>query len=99
MATITDFDAWLDQADPEGHEELYGLYRCVIDGEDFGSWKCRKHDDKLFVSAGNIEDTLMIASEPAKSAFLGVLRDRYVPDKDFSVEGWYEFAGAMAKDD
>lgn len=26
MATITDFDAWLDQADPEGHEELYGLY-------------------------------------------------------------------------
>ncbi len=40
MATITDFDAWLDMADAEGHEEVYSLYRAVSDIDEMGMYEC-----------------------------------------------------------
>jgi hypothetical protein len=40
----------------------------------------------------------MIASPPAKELFLCELKNRYVPDTDLDIEGWYTFEQAMAKD-
>ncbi len=97
--TITDFNDWFNQADPEGHEEVYSLFRCVSDEESFGCWECKKNQGKLFIKSGNTEDTLMIASPEAKALFLSILRDRYVTDKDLDIEGWYAFRRAMEKDD
>jgi hypothetical protein len=51
MTTITDFDAWLEQANPEGHEEVYALYSCVLGEEDFGFWECKKSAGRLFIKA------------------------------------------------
>ena len=39
MATITDFEAWLEQADPEGHEEVYALYQAVYGADDYGFYE------------------------------------------------------------
>lgn len=36
MATITDFNAWLDMVDAEGHEEVYSLYCAVSENDDMG---------------------------------------------------------------
>ena len=45
MATITDFDAWLDQADPEGYEEVYALYRAIVDCDEVGRYQCNASQD------------------------------------------------------
>lgn len=66
MATITSFDEWFDQGEPEGFEEVYSLYRCVVDESDFGSYKCTENKGKLFVKFSFNEDVLMIASQKAK---------------------------------
>jgi hypothetical protein len=99
MATITDFEGWLDQGEPEGYEEVYSLYRCVQDEEDFGIYECKSKDGKLFIKAGHTDDTLMLASEKAKTAFLKIIETRYVDDNDMDIESWYAYNHAMSKDD
>ena len=61
MATITDFDAWLDEADPEGYEEVHALYRAIVDCDEFGLYQCKSSQDetKWFVKAGGAGDTLL----------------------------------------
>ena len=100
MATITDFEAWLDQADPEGHEEVYSLYRAVVDTTQMGPFQCKpaKGGNGLIVYADHIDDTLLLASDKAKSAFLNEIEKRYV-NNDMNIEGWYEFNRSMAKND
>ena len=97
MATITDFDSWLDQADPDGHEEVYALYRAVADVDEFGMYKCTMNNEKYFVKGDHTDDTLMLASEKAHSAFLNVINSRFEIEGD--IEGWYGYKRAMAKDD
>ncbi|MDY4388687.1 hypothetical protein [Pectobacterium aroidearum] len=97
MATITDFDSWLDQADPDDYEEIYALYRTVADADEFGLYKCSVNNGKYFVKADHAEDTLMLASEKARSAFLQAVDSRY--DIEGDIEGWYGYQRAMDKDD
>jgi hypothetical protein len=99
MATITDFDIWLEEADPEGHEEIYALYHCVLDEEDYGIWELKKRAGQLFIKAGHTDDVLRIASPRAKQFFLDIVKDRYVRDPGMDIEGWYGFRRAMEKDD
>ena len=40
MATITDFEAWLNEADPDSHEEIYALYRAVSDIDQNAMYEC-----------------------------------------------------------
>lgn len=100
MATITDFEAWLDEADPDDFEEIYGLYCTVKDEEPSAWYQCSRSKDKqrLFVKGSHTEDTLMLASDKAKNAFLSLLVSRYC-DSDGDMEMWYGFKRAMAKDD
>ncbi len=98
MATITDFDSWLDEVDLEGHEEIYALYRTVSDVESMGMFECSVSDGKYFVRADNIEDTLMLASEKARQAFLAAIESRF-GIRDFGdIEGWYGYERAMSKE-
>ena len=53
MATITDFDTWLDQADPDGHEEVCALYKAVADGDTGGFCECSQSNRKYFVKGRN----------------------------------------------
>lgn len=97
MATITDFDTWLEEAAPEGYEEIYALYKCVEGEEDFGAWECGKNNNMLFIKTSHTSNTLMLASPKAKQAFLTTITSRYVGEDGMSMEGWYEFRRSMAK--
>lgn len=48
MPTNTDFEGWLDQADPDDLEEIYALYRAVLDVDEFGMYKCTQNNGKYF---------------------------------------------------
>ena len=100
MTTITDFASWLDQADPEGHEEVYSLYRAVQDRDEWGPFNAKpaRGGDGVIVYADHIDDTLLLASEKAFEAFSKEIERRYV-DSDLNIEGWYEFRRSMAKHD
>lgn len=97
MATITDFNAWLDEADPDDCEEIYALYKAVMDVDELGMYKCSVNNGKYFVKGNHTEDTLMLASEKARLAFMKTMDARFKIEGD--LEGWYGFERAMAKND
>lgn len=99
MSTITDFDLWLEQADPDHIEEIYCLYHAVADKENWGLYQCKTSDDgKVFIKGDHTEDTLMLASPKAVDAFLSLIEKKYV-DSDLEIEGWYAYHRAMEKND
>ena len=95
--TTTDFQAWLDQADLDGHEEIYNLYRAIVDVDHIGTYSCSMNNGKYFVKGEHVEDTLMLASEKAKDAFLIEFQKGQGIEGD--IEGWYSYKRAMSKDD
>jgi len=97
MATITDFDAWLNEADPDDYEEIYALCRAVMDIDEFGMYKCSMNNGKYFVKGNHTEDTLMLASEKARLAFVGTIDVRF--KMEGNLEGWYQYKRAMTKND
>lgn len=100
MATITDFNAWLDMVDAEGHEEVYSLYCAVSENDDMGMYKCSENNGKYFLKALHFGDTLMLASEKAKNAFLAEITSRFgISDFGGDIESWYAYCHAMSKDD
>jgi len=102
MATITDFDLWLDQADldSEGPSAVYSLYRAVNDCGSMAQFECKKAatSEQWFVTCIGAEDTLRLASIQAKEFFLAKLTKQYSGDFG-TIEGWYAFHQSMAKDD
>ncbi|MBN2182335.1 MAG: hypothetical protein JW715_10510 [Sedimentisphaerales bacterium] len=99
MSTIMDFKIWLSEAEPEGHEEIYSLYKCIENEHDYGIWTCGKNNDMLFIKARHTEDTLMLTSEKAKKSFLKLIFDSYVEDKEMDIEMWYGYHRSMALND
>lgn len=100
MATIKDFDAWLEEANPDDFEEIYALY-CTVKDEESSAWyQCSRSKDKqrFFIKGSNTEDTLMLLSDKAKASFLSLIVSRYC-DRDNDMEMWYDFKRSMAKDD
>ena len=97
MATVTDFNTWLSEADPEGYEEIYSLYKCIENENDYGIWTCGKNNDMLFIKARHTEDTLILTSKKTKKAFLRLILDYYVEDKEMNIEMWYGYQRSMAK--
>lgn len=92
--STTDFESWLDQADPEGTEEAYALHEAVSSGEGDGIWDVVENNERLIVSAGHVDEKLIIASEQAKTAFLKILREKHMDDTD-DVESWYGYQRNM----
>lgn len=101
MATITDFQEWIEQSDldSEGYTAVYSLYRAVKGCTSMGGFECKKsdHSEQWFVTADSSQDTLRLASEDAREYFLAYLTKTYCGELD--MEGWYSFNHAMSKDD
>ena len=99
MEQTTSFDTWFDIVQPNDHEDVYSLYRAVKDGANFGFYNCGKANDKSmwFVTTGDGENKLVLASEKARDAFLAQLQARYAGD--MTIEGWYQFKRGMSKND
>lgn len=95
MTDTSDFDLWLSENEPAGYEDIYNLYRAVVDRESMGMWQVSTKGDKTFVKGP--EGTLQLLSEDARKAFLP--RVEHLNDSDMSMDGWYEYHRAMAKKD
>lgn len=95
----TDFDSWLDLAQPNNPEEVSALYEAVDTVSDYGLFKCSVNNEKYFVTASHVDETLMLASMKARIAFLKFITDKYVTDGFGDVHSWSMFHRAMAKDD
>jgi hypothetical protein len=94
--TITDFDSWLDLAEPEGHEEVYSLHRSITDVADMGLYECSENNGKYFLKASHVDETLMLASDKAVRAFVATIESRFDID---DIETWYGDHHAISKDD
>lgn len=98
MATITDFEDWLEEAiDGIDYSNVYNLYHTILDEADYGGFQITKRNGMWFVKSWDCEDTLMIASEKARDTLLSIIEDKYCEDMD--IEGYYAFHSAMDKDD
>ncbi len=96
--STTDFESWLDAADPDGTEEVYALYDGVLNEEGDGLYSVTRRGDQVIVGVGHVDDKLVLASPKAKSAFLRCVRDRYMNstnDEDWDAESWYGFQRNM----
>ena len=100
MNTITDFDAWLGCIDLSDYNDVYSLYRTVQDLSDWGPFTIKYNESasghKCFLSSPECDDTLMLASELARTAFLRKLVSDYCGGLD--MESYYSFRHAMEKD-
>ena len=101
MNTITDFDAWIGCIDLSDYNDVYSLYCTVQDLSNWGSFTVKQKEDtsgnKYFLSSPECYDTLMLASESARTAFLRKLVSDYCGGLD--MESYYSFRHAMEKDD
>ena len=100
MNVTTDFQEWLANVELESHEEVYSLYRAVKDCTSFGIFDVKPakgSGERWIVTASSIDQSLLIASSDARTAFLQKLTRTYCGDLD--MEGWYSFKHGMAKND
>jgi hypothetical protein len=79
MATTTEFDAWLDANDPETAVDKEDLINSVQNAQTVGDHSTTRKGDRFFVK-GLADDTLLLASEKARSAFIAQARRIKVPD-------------------
>lgn len=79
MTTTTNFDDWLDAADPCDAANVAGLVEAVDREIDFSGFKAeRAANGKLIVSADGLDLKLILVSEAAKEGFIGCIHARYV---------------------
>ena len=95
MATITDFESWLDRIRPKSTADVYSLYRAIIDQENLGRFHCLKNDAQLFLRTDKTDEVLMLASDEAVKESLSTLRRRFSIEGD--IRGWYITRRAMER--
>lgn len=96
MGTITNFEDWLDQADPVDFEEVYALYMAVQYDEKFGIFDCTPVPGKRqwLVKSGMVEDSLLLKSEREKEAFLSLIHESYC-DPEMDMHEWHHYMSSM----
>ncbi|PEN06080.1 hypothetical protein CRI93_11420 [Longimonas halophila] len=97
MPATTNFDEWLDDAGPQGYQEIWELAQAVKSGGNYGRFAGKGANDKTVVTAGSGHEALIIASPEARSRFLEMVRDRYC--NEMTIEGYYEFNRQLEQDD
>lgn len=99
MATITNFDEWLDEACAGSPEDVYALHEAVSGETNFAQYRCEPTaNDQWIVSCRGAENRLRLATATAREAFLRCLGGRYV-EGGMHVGTWYAMHHALAKDD
>lgn len=88
---------WLNSIDLEGYEEIYGLYRAVLDKEDYGLFEVTEEDDKITVKARHVDETLEFDNDDDLKKFADLIEEEYMDE--MGAEGWYAFHRAMEKGD
>ncbi len=77
MKLIHEFQEWLKGADPEGHQEVYELYKTVKDCSSVGNYNispAKGTTDGWILSAAHLDAGLRLASNKAREAFLSHIR-------------------------
>jgi hypothetical protein len=99
MTTILDFGAWLDQADPAHHDDVYDLYSAVRGNDQQGLFRCQssRGGTGWVVTADHVDDRLLMANPRARETFLGMVESRYCDE--MPIEGWYVYCRAMERAD
>lgn len=96
---ITDFNAWFLFHGMEDYNDVYCLYRSVYDVDQYGIFSTVKGrtEGTYFVKSTICDDTLMLASEKARDAFLSTIRIKFCDDMD--IEAYYAIHREMEKND
>jgi hypothetical protein len=78
--TTSNFDEWLDAADPCDAPNVAGLVEAVEDECDFSGYKAeRAPNGKLIVSADGLDLKLILVTKEAEEAFVRRIHARCVP--------------------
>jgi len=93
MSSTTNFDDWIEENDPEGHEEIYALYQAISSREGFGNFDVTTDGEKTFIK-GNVS-TLVLVNENARAAFSKMV-DELKGDDTMDMDSWYGFQRNMA---
>lgn len=93
----TEFLAWLNNVDLENYEEIYSLYRTVVDKENYGLFEISEEDNKTILKANHMDETLEFESDEDLSKFADLIEEEYMDE--MGPEGWYAYHRAMEKDD
>jgi hypothetical protein len=93
MQTTTNFDVWLEENEPDGHEEIYALYQAVDFRESYGFWNVKCDGEKTFVEGST--SRLGLLTEKARLAFLRSV-EALKSDPEMDMESWYGYERNMA---
>jgi len=97
--TTSNFDSWLDALEEPETETMANLYESIVGVTQMGMFTTKENGGRLFVKADDGEETLMIASEAAKKAFLEILDVRYGDEPGMGVVMSAELRRANGKND
>lgn len=79
MPTTTDFDEWLDAAEPCDAANTAGLVEAVECECEFSGYKAeRAPNGKLIVSADDLDLKLILLSKKAEEGFIARIHGRFV---------------------
>lgn len=97
--TITDFETWTFALDLDGFEEIDSLYQSVKQVSDYGMYRTvkGKKEGTFVVTASFMDESLFLASEKARSAYLKYIEDKYCGGEPEEI--WYGVEYANSKDD
>lgn len=97
--SITDFEEWTFALDLENFEEIDSLFQSVKHVSDYGMYRTveGRRQGTYIVTASFMDDSLFLASEKARSAYLRYIEERYCGGEPEEV--WYAVKYANFKDD
>jgi hypothetical protein len=94
----TNFEEWLQTIDFDSYREVYGLYTDVETISDMGIFSCKTEKETQFIVKNSLSgESLFLASEKAKNAFLRHIEQKYCDG--MSMEAWFSFKNEMEKED
>lgn len=97
--SITDYREWTFALDLENYEEIDSLFQSVKYVSDYGMFRTvvGRKPGTFIVTASFMDDSLFLASEKARSAYLRYIEGTYCAGE--AEEIWYAMKHANAKDD
>ena len=101
MSTTTDFKEWIKGVELEDHNEIYALYKAVMDCKPFGIYDVKPAkglEGGWIVSAPHTDLNLLLASDAAKEAFLLHIHGMSGA-RELDVESWHNLMLSQQKDD
>ena len=102
MATTTNFNEWIENLQEEENndiETISHLYDSIQASTQMGIFTTEVDaQDRKFVTCDFHDDTLMLATPRAETAFLNILDDKYGGDFGW-VGGHWDFVRNMRKND